>query len=483
MSQVVSLHPWKRKQHLTSEKNQLMIDGVNALELIERYGSPLYVYSEAKLRANAEDILTNFRRVHANTRVCFASKACANLAVLKVFKDSGLSIEVNSGGEFYKAQAAGYTPEDMVFNGVAKQVGELKEVISAGIKAINVDSMSELQRILQVAQQLQRQARVTLRIIPEIQGGAAAGWQTGTSTSKFGMTSLEQAEAIALIVKHLDHLHMVGIHAHIGTQVNDVAVFAAEAEFLLNYAKQVAELLPYPLEHINLGGGYPKNYSSHADNFDSVPAHYRDNYRTEIDFAVLADCLIKPITQALGAEIEIIVEPGRSMVSDTAILLTRIEAQKQRQQHPVYYLDAGYSVLFDVYNGWYFHMLNASRADDAVTKHCRIVGPLCDSSDTYYDIEGEGAVASLLAAEPALLAQRELLEEVLINQPNLRELPVDTGIGDVIALLDVGAYALEMMTEYCGRQAAAAVLVDLQQGSRLIRRRAEYQDLLAYDVD
>jgi diaminopimelate decarboxylase len=483
MSQVVSLHPWKRKQHLSSAQNQLLIDGVSAIELVARYGSPLYVYSETKLRENAQDILSNFRRVHANTRVCFASKACANLAVLKLFKACGLSIEVNSGGEFYKARAAGYAPADMVFNGVAKQVGELQEVIAAGIKAINVDSLSELQRILEVATELKRQAQVALRIIPEIQGGAAAGWQTGTSASKFGMTSLEQAEAIALIVKHPGALKMVGIHAHIGTQVNDVAVFSAEADFLIAYAKQVSELLPYPLEHVNLGGGYPKNYSSHSGNFDAVAAHYRENYRTEIDFAVLANGLIKPITQALGAGIEIIVEPGRSMVSDTAILLTRIEAQKERQQRPVYYLDAGYSVLFDIYNGWYFHMVNASRADDVATKHCRMVGPLCDSSDTYYDIEGEGAVTSLLEAEPALQEHLGVLEQVLINQPNRRELPADTAIGDVIALLDVGAYALENMSDYCGRQSAAAVLVDLHQDSRLIRRRGEYKDLLTYDVD
>src|SRR3990167_1668196 len=104
MSQVVSLHPWKRKQHLDSANNQLLIDGVNAIELLQRYGSPLYVYSQTKLRENALDILGNFRREHANTRVCFASKACAHLAVLKVFKECGLSVEVNSGGEFFRSE-------------------------------------------------------------------------------------------------------------------------------------------------------------------------------------------------------------------------------------------------------------------------------------------------------------------------------------------------------------------------------------------
>lgn len=483
MSQVVALHPWKRAEHLTSENNKLLIDGVQAESLIAQYGSPLYVYSETRLRENALDILSNFRREHANTRVCFASKACANLAVLKVFKDCGLAVEVNSGGEFYKACVAGYKPADMVFNGVAKQRGELREVIAAGIGAINVDSLSEVQRILEVATELKQQARLTLRIIPEIQGGAAAGWQTGTSSSKFGMTSLEQAAAIELIVQHPDALKMVGVHAHIGTQVNDIAIYEAEAQFLIDYVRHVCEMLPYPLEHVNLGGGFPKNYSSAQENFSRVAAHYCENYRTSIDFAQLSRHLIKPIAAALGEQIEIIVEPGRSMVSDTAILLSRIEARKQRQNNPVYYLDAGYSVLFDIYHGWYFHMVNASRADDVQTKNCRMAGPLCDSSDTYYDIEGEGAVSSLLAAEPALNAHRSVLEKVLVNQPNLRELPADTGMGDIIALLDVGAYALENMTEYCGRQAAAAVMVDLQQGSRLIRRRAQYEDLLNYDVD
>ncbi|WP_298187545.1 diaminopimelate decarboxylase [uncultured Pseudomonas sp.] len=483
MSEVVSLYPWKRAEHLESGHNQLLIDGVNTRELVERYGSPLFVYSEAKLRHNARDILDNFRRVHANTRVCFASKACANLAVLKVFKDCGLDLEVNSGGEFYKAQIAGFAPSQLVFNGVAKQVHELREVIAAGIKAINVDSLSELARILTVAEELGKQARVSLRIIPEIQGGAAAGWQTGTSTSKFGMTAAEQAEAIELILQHPQAVKLVGVHAHIGTQITDISVYQAEANFLIDYVRQVGERLPYPLEHVNLGGGFPKNYSSAQENFDSVAAHYCANYRTEIDFAMLAEHLIKPMAQALGEQIELIVEPGRSMVSDTAILLTRIEARKERQGRPVFYLDAGYSVLFDLYIGWYFHMLNASRADDRDTHHCRIAGPLCDSSDTYYDIEGEGAVADLIAEQPALAEHRAVLEKVLVHQPNLRELPAATEIGDVIALLDVGAYALEMMNQYCGRQSAAAVLVDVQQGSRLIRRRGEYRDLLALDVD
>ncbi|GGK55867.1 diaminopimelate decarboxylase [Amphritea balenae] len=482
MNQAVALHPWNRPNHLSSEENQLTIDGVKAIDLIEQYGSPLYVYSENKLRQNAHDILSNFRRVHEKTRVCFASKACANIAVLKVFKDAGLSIEVNSGGEFFKACTAGYRPEDMVFNGVAKQYGELHEVIEAGIRAINVDSLSELQRILKVALSLNKRANVTLRIIPEIKGGASAGWETGTSESKFGMTREEQVFAIELINSHPDYLKMTGIHAHIGTQVNDISAYQAEANFLIDYAKEVRELLPYRLEHINLGGGYPKNYTSHQENLDTVAEHYKQNYRTCIDFNVLSEILIKPITNALGCDIEIIVEPGRSMVSDVAVMLTRIEAEKSRNQNPVYYLDAGYSVLFDIYNGWYFHMVNASRSDDTDTKLCRMVGPLCDSSDTYYDIEGEGRVKSLLKTESAFEAHQEVLEQVLVHQPNMRELPVNTQVGDVIALLDTGAYALEMMNEYCGRQASAAVLVDLNQDSRLIRRRAKYEDLLTYDV-
>ena len=249
-------------------------------------------------------------------------------------------------------------------------------MIRAGIKAINVDSLAELERILDVARSVNKQAGVTLRIIPEIKGGASAGWETGTSESKFGMSREEQMQAIELIKNNPDQLRMKGIHAHIGTQVNDESAFRAEAQFLTEYAKQVSALLPYPLEHINLGGGYPKNYTSSPDNIAPVAGHYQDNYRTLIDFSTLSRILIQPVTDVLGQDIEIIVEPGRSMVSDTAILLTRIESEKQRNGAPVYYLDAGYSVLFDTYMGWYFHMVNASRADDTATKICRMVAPV-----------------------------------------------------------------------------------------------------------
>jgi diaminopimelate decarboxylase len=370
----------------------------------------------------------------------------------------------------------------MVFNGVAKLHSELELVIAADIKAINVDSLAELERILSVAQAINNCANVTLRIIPEIKGGAAAGWETGTSTSKFGMTREEQLTAIALINHHPEHLTMTGIHAHIGTQVNDTSAYQKEAEFLIAYAQEVGKLLPYPLKHINLGGGYPKNYSSSADNWINVSPHYQDTYRANIGFDTIADILIRPVANALGSNIEIIVEPGRSMVSDTAILLTTIEARKTRQKKPVFYLDAGYSVLFDIFLGWYFHLVNASKSDDTATQLCRVAGPLCDSSDTFYDIEGEGRVKALLAIMPELSEQRATLEKVLVQQPSLRELPSNTQIGDIIALFDTGAYGLEMMNQYCGRQAPAAVMIGCQQTSRLIRRRATANDLLHFDV-
>lgn len=482
MKEAVALHPWARGDYLSSKDGQLHIDGVDINKLIEQYGSPLYVFSERQLRKNAESILRNFRSVHGNTTVCFASKANANIAVLRVFKAAGLSIEINSGGEFYKAITAGYQAADIVFNGVAKLETELRKVIAAGIKAINVDSLSELQRILGVARELGRRANVTLRIIPEIKGGAAAGWETGTSDSKFGMTRAEQLQAITLIKENTTFLKMTGIHAHIGTQVTDISAYQREAEFLVSYFSEVNELLPYPLQHINLGGGFPKNYSSSEENWKSTSEHYTSSYRTEIDFEVLARTLIQPVSQSLGDAVEIIVEPGRSMVSDAGILLSRVEAQKERNQYAMYYLDAGYSILFDAFIGWYFHLINANRTDDADTHLCKVVGPLCDSSDVYYDIEGEGYVKSLLRSEPELLKHRALLERVLVHQPGMRELPSATQIGDVLALFDVGAYALEMMNEYCGRPPAAAVMTDLQRGSRLIRRRALDDDLLRYDI-
>lgn len=483
MKQVFALHPWQRPGHLGSNNNQLNIDGVDACQLVEEYGSPLYVYSETKLRENAQSILNRFRQVHANTHICFASKACSNVSVLKQLKQTGLSVEVNSGGEFYKVCHAGFNANEIVFNGVAKKKSEIIEVVSAGIKAINVDSLTELVRIIDIASTIGKQARVSLRIIPEIKGGAAAGWATGTTSSKFGMTIAEHEKAIELINRHPQEIQMTGIHAHIGTQVNDIDAFAAEADFLIQHAIRVNQLLQQPISHINIGGGYPKSYVPTNDNYQNNSEHYKQHYKSQIDFNILAEAIIRPISKAMGSDLEIIVEPGRSLISDAAVLLTRIEAEKQRGQHKLFFLDAGYNVLFDIFIGWYFHMLNASRCDDKDTELYRLAGPLCDSSDNYYDIEGEARVETLLNSESKLAEYKQLFIEQLVRQPSVRQLPSQTKIGDIIAILDTGAYALEMMNDYCGRQGAAAVMIDLQQQSRLIRRRATYEDLLHYDID
>ena len=476
----VSLLPWQRGDFLKAEQQQLLIDGLRAEELVEQFGSPLYVYSQTKLQQNAADMLSAFQHVHHNTRICFASKACANIAVLNVLREVGLSIEVNSGGEFYKAQVAGFKPDQIVFNGVAKLKEELGQVIAEGIKAINVDSLAELQRILAVAQLINKPANIALRIIPEIKGGAEAGWETGTSESKFGMTQQEQAEAIELIAQNPKHLNLVGIHAHIGTQVNDERAYKKEAAFLIDYIQGIASRLPKPLQHINLGGGFPKHYSA-DENWPDDINHYKQHYRAQLNVQHIAEILIRPISQAFGPQLEIIVEPGRSLVSDAAVLLTTIEAEKQRNGRKVFYLDAGYSVLFDAFIGWYFHMMNASKAEEAEVQHCRVVGPLCDSSDTFYDIEGEGSVKALINAMPELAEKRALLEQLLVHQPGFKELPASTAIGDVIVLCDVGAYAFEMMNDYCGRLMPAAVMID-QQKAKLIRRRAQPDDLLRFDV-
>jgi len=482
MSHAVALHPWKRDSFLESSNNQLTIDGVNSIQLVEKFGSPLFVYSEKKLRYNASQILTNFREIHESTTVCFASKANANISVLRILKNYGIGVEVNSVGEYFKVKEAGYTPSEIVFNGVAKLHVELETVIRDDIKAINVDSLNELHRILEIAKAINKPASISLRIIPEIKSGATAGWETGTAESKFGMTREEQKEAITLICNSISHVRLKGVHVHIGTQVNDISAFEKEAKFLISYIREINALLPYPFEHINLGGGFPKNYTSSDENWQNAPLHYKANYRTEITFKKLADVLIRPISDEFGSQVEIIVEPGRSLVSDTAILLTKIESSKSRLDRPLFYLDAGYSTLFDVHLGWYFHMINASNADSRDTQLCRIAGPLCDSSDVYYDIEGESHVKNLLEENADLHAHKESLDRILIRQPSLRELPKDTEIGDTIAIFDAGAYSLEMMNDYCGRNQAAAIMISDGEEVNLIRKRSQPEDLLRYDV-
>ena len=165
------------------------------------------------------------------------------------------------------------------------------------------------------------------------------------------------------------------------------------------------------------------------------------------------------------------------MTSDSALLLTRIEGMKRRDGTTWLYLDAGYNIIPESAFGWYFHMVTANRTGETAIDRFRVVGPLCDSIDVYFDMEGEAKVQALVDAKPDLAGDRPLLEDKLVHMPGYRELPASTTSGDILALLDTGAYQLELTNHYCGRPRPGAVMVCEDGSVKTIRRADTPEDL------
>ncbi len=449
----------------------LTLDGHDLVALARAHGTPLFVFSEARLRGNARRFRQAAEAGHPRALVCYASKACSNLAVLAAVRDEGLGVEVNSGGELYKALAAGVAPGRIVFNGVAKTVEEIREAIGQGIKAINVDSPFELRRIGETARAMGRRAEVALRLVPGVEGGATPGIRTGGSDSKFGMMPEDLPEIRAIAMEFADAIDVIGLHCHIGSQIADPDAFRDGTRFMAGQAREIGAWLGRPLRHVNLGGGYPVR-CVHG------PAAGLGAFDAAEDAAAMVGRVAAEAARALGPDTELLFEPGRAIVGDAAVLLTTVENIKHRGAQPWLFLDAGYHTLIDsAAVRWYFHMVTASRMGQAEAPF-RVVGPLCDSADCFFDVEGEHLYDALRQSRPDDAG----LEAAVVRLPRYRGLAAATAPGDIVALLDVGAYALEQMFPYCGRRRAGAVMLRCAGDIAWIRRPDTVEDLVRDDV-
>ena len=229
MKKSFNLEPWQTQGYLDARDGHLHMDGINLVELTEHHGSPLYVYSERRIAENARTISAAFQNVHANTKVAYASKACSLLAVLDILRCEGLSLEVNSAGELHRARRAGFANRDIVLNGVAKIRDELNQAMSPAIKAINVDSVFELERIADVAVAHDLKANIALRLVPELESGTAPGIETASSATKFGMGVEDMARCLSLLDDMGDHVNLAGLHVHIGSQIIDKSSYTEAA--------------------------------------------------------------------------------------------------------------------------------------------------------------------------------------------------------------------------------------------------------------
>jgi diaminopimelate decarboxylase len=469
-SQLAVYNPaWAIPNYLETRENQLTINGVDALRLVQDYDSPLYVFSEPRIRSNIERLKDAARTVERPIRFCYASKANSNMAVLKTVRDSGIDIEVNSGGELYKALRVGYRPEQIIFNGTSKSDSELDEAVRAGIYSINVDSIYEIELVEKSAQRVGKRANIALRLTPEIGTRSHLGLQTALLTSKFGISYSDVLDAFRRALQHPELVHVSGIHIHVGSQTPDVEPFAEAFKAMWEHLVTLHRETGHTLEHINLGGGIPVNYLRDRSMADQLPEHERDMLGADLEPAEVLSAALKVARESARSanaehlldRVTILLEPGRSIIADAGLVLTTVRNIKRRPETNDTWLltDAGYNLLLSMNNyKWYYHLISASRATDAPDSDYKVAGPLCDSGDVYFDIEREGRL------------------------PDYRSLPPDVQPDEVLALLNSGAYSLAQMFHYNGRPLPAAVMV--REGGKvdLIRRRDTYEDLVTNDV-
>lgn len=477
MPQVITAPAWTIPGFLEArENNHLFISGVDATALSYKYDTPLFVFSAPRIRTNIERLKKAAQAVDRPIKFCYASKANSNMAVLGVVRDAGIDIEVNSGGELYKALRAGFHPDQIIFNGTSKTNEELDEAVRAGVYAINVDSIYEIELVEDAVRRARAElnsglppARIALRLVPEIGTRSHLGLQTALLTSKFGISSSEVLDAFRRGLQNPELVHVCGIHIHVGSQTPDVGPFAEAFKSMWNHLMTIHRETGLTLEHINLGGGIPVNYLRDRSQADELPEHERDMLGAELEpSAVLREALRVARASARDAEAEhlldqvtILLEPGRSIIADAGVVLTKVRNIKRRPETDDVWLltDAGYSLLLSMNNyKWYYHLISASRACDALDAQYKVAGPLCDSGDVYFDIERHGRL------------------------PDYRLLPREVKPGEVLALLNAGAYSFSQMFAYNGRPLPAAVLV--REGGRVevVRRRDSYEDLLVNEV-
>jgi D-ornithine/D-lysine decarboxylase len=460
---------WTIPGFLETREGRLFISDRDALSLVETHDTPLFVFSEPRIRANIERLKRAAAGVDRPVRFFYASKANSNMAVLKTVLDAGIDAEVNSGGELFKALRAGFAPGQLIFNGTSKTRAEIDQAVGAGIYAINVDSIYEIELVEESARRLGKRARIALRLVPEIGTRSHLGLQTALLTSKFGISSSEVLEAFRRGLRRPELVHVCGIHIHVGSQTPDVEPFAVAFKTMWEHLVAIQRETGHTLEHINLGGGIPVNYLRDRSQADQLPEHERDMLGAELEpQEVLTEALrvARESARAAGAEhlldsLTILLEPGRSVIADAGLVLTTVRNIKRRPETGDVWLltDAGYNLLLSMNNyKWYYHLVSAARADSPADDEYKVAGPLCDSGDVYFDIERGGRL------------------------PDYRRLPAAVTPGEVLALLNSGAYTLAQMFPYNGRPLPAAVMVRTNGSVDLIRRRDTYEDLIAQDI-
>ena len=413
---------WMNKSLLRQESSQYFIEDVKLTDIAQKFGTPAYVYSKKHILDQINFLQNALSDI--DHLICFAVKANSNLSILKLFKECGCGFDIVSGGELQRVLTVDSLNSKIVFSGVGKSVSEIELALNNNILAFNVESEEELFRINDISKRLYKIAKVSIRVNPNVDAKTHPYISTGLKDNKFG---IDETSAIELYKKaaKLDHIKITGIDCHIGSQLTDLSPFE---DAFIKLASLIDELESnqIAIEHIDIGGGIGISYN----NEDISP----------LDFYVQ---MIKKYL--LKYNKKIILEPGRFLIGKAGLMLTNVEYIKKSEHKNFVLVDAAMNDLMrpSLYNAFH-EVINLSNTQDS-NDIFDIVGPICETGD-------------FLAKDRNIKA----------NQ------------GDILAIMDAGAYGFSMSSNYNSRPRIPEVMVDNDE-FYLIRERENFSDLIAHE--
>ena len=406
--------------HFKYRDSVLYCEDVPVQDIAAKIGTPFYLYSHATLTRHFQVFSEAFDGVPK--LICYSAKANTNLAVLKLFADLGCGLDIVSGGELYRGLKAGFSPDRIVYSGVGKTVDEIDYALDTGILMFNVESLAELEQINLRAGKLKRRAPVSIRVNPDVDPKTHPYTATGLKKNKFGI-GFDVALESYRVAGELEHIEIVGVDCHIGSQITEAEPFQAALGNLKDLINELKSMGTH-IRYLDMGGGLGITYA------DETPPTLRE-YAAAI------------MTQLKDMELQLILEPGRVLVGNAGILVTEVLYRKSGEVKNFVIVDAGMNDLMrpTLYNA--FHAIEPvvnSRKDVIVAD---VVGPICESGD-------------FLAIDRSI--------------SNVQR-------GDLLAVMSAGAYGYVMSSNYCSRPRVAEVMV---KGDRfnVVKAREGYEDLV-----
>ena len=404
-------------------EGKLFIDEVSLEDLAKEYGTPVYVYSGSKLKENFKSYLSSIRE---KDKICYSVKSNSNIHLLELLADLGSGFDVVSGNELRKCLEAGAKPEDIVFSGVGKTEEELVLAIKENIFSINIESEEELDRIIKTAKDLEKKAQCMIRINPDISSESHPYIQTGLKTSKFGILR-EGIDSLVEKASKSGLINLKGIASHVGSQIFNKELIFENLNLLTEIANNLIRQ-GHALSYIDLGGGLGISYQEEKE---LKPR------------AVLEEV----ISKLEPLNLNLLLEPGRSISGNTGVLLSKVEYLKKTSDLNFAVIDSGMNDLLrpSLYQAW--HNISVVETNNQKELSYEVVGPVCESGDTF----GEDRILSL-------------------NEDS------------ILAIHDAGAYGHVMSSNYNSRLRPPEILVEGQE-IKVIRRRETFDDLLRQERD